>query len=209
MGDLPLLEEAGPDRRRAPAARAPHRPHLHPARAAEDQRLAHEQPRDPARPAGRASHRLRLSAAGQHPSFCTMRLVSTGLAIVHIPVTQDGAVYIDERHTLFDIRNAVYTAADDAQGAAADVRARRPVRGPIRVRGRMVALRPPTPLPPAGTIGIFSDGAHHFEAVALSTLGRRRSTTSRRRADHQRHPVPDRSRRRLEPERPASSHGRS
>ena len=60
--------------------------------------------------------RLRLSARGQHPSFCTIRLASTGLAIVHIPVTQDGAVYVDERHTLFEIRNAVFTAADDAQG---------------------------------------------------------------------------------------------
>jgi hypothetical protein len=39
--------------------------------------------------------------------------------------------------------------------------------------GDMVVLASPDAVPPAGTIGIFSDGGHHFEAVALSTLGRR------------------------------------
>jgi hypothetical protein len=33
-------------------------------------------------------------------------------------------------------------------------------------------LRPPTP-PRSDRLGIFSDGARHFAAVALSTLGRR------------------------------------
>ena len=125
-------------------------------------------------PVPKRPRRLRLAAAGQHPSFCTIRVVSTGLAIVHIPVTQDGAVYVDERHTLFEIRNAVFTAADDAEeaGSGAFEPADRFVER-YGSGGEMVALATPDAAPPAGTIGIFSDGAHHFEAVALSTLGRR------------------------------------
>ncbi len=71
--------------------------------------------------------RLRLRTdTRRHPSFCTIRLVSTGIDIVDIPVTQDGAVYIDERHTLYGIRNAAFTAADDANGGRyRDVRVRR------------------------------------------------------------------------------------
>ncbi len=119
--------------------------------------------------------RLRLpTGPGEHPSFCTMRLVSTRLDIVDIPVTQDGAVYIDERHTLFTIRNAAFTAADDAEEAhratfePADQYVHR-----YGFDGDMIALATPDANPAAGVTGIFSDGEHHFEAVALTTLGRR------------------------------------
>jgi hypothetical protein len=119
--------------------------------------------------------RLRLPTRRRlHPSFCTIHLASTGIDIVDIPVTQDGAVYVDERHTLFGIRNAAYTAADDAEEAesatfeTADQYVRK-----YGYDGDMVALATPDASPPTGKLGIFSDGAHHFEAVALSTLGRR------------------------------------
>jgi hypothetical protein len=39
--------------------------------------------------------------------------------------------------------------------------------------GDMVALSTPDATPDPGRLGIFSDGAHRFAAVALSTLGRR------------------------------------
>jgi hypothetical protein len=118
--------------------------------------------------------RVRLSSPGQHPSFCTMRLVSTRLDIVDVPVTQAGAVYIDERHTFFGIRNAAFTAAGDAE--AADRATFEPADQYVRRYGSdgdMVVLPTADAVPAAGTIGIFSDGAHHFEAVALTTLGRR------------------------------------
>ena len=103
-----------------------------------------------------------------------MRLASTGIVIVDIPVTQDGAVYIDERHTLFGIgtrcsrrpatrrmlvarRSSLLISSSTGTGSKATC----------------LSSRPPTRGPPAGTIGIFSDGAHHFEAVALTSLGRR------------------------------------
>jgi hypothetical protein len=118
---------------------------------------------------------LRLPTSTRpHPSFCTMRLASTGIVIVDIPVTQDGAIYIDERHTLFGIRNAVFTAASDAEDAGratfepADQFVDR-----YGFEGDMLVLATPDASPPDGTIGIFSDGAHHFEAVALTSLGRR------------------------------------
>ena len=120
--------------------------------------------------------RLRLSTRTRlHPSFCTIPLASTGIDVVDIPVTQDGAVYVDERHTLFEIRNAAYTAADDAEEAqsATFETADQYVGKYGYDGGDMVPLATPDASPPAGALGIFSDGAHHFEAVALSTLGRR------------------------------------
>ena len=50
-------------------------------------------------------------------AFCTIRLASTRIDIVDIPVTQDGALYVDERHTLYELRNAAFTAADNAETA--------------------------------------------------------------------------------------------
>ncbi len=95
-------------------------------------------------------------------------------SFVDIPVTQDGAVYIDERHTLFEIRNAVLMAGGEAEEAhsgrfaSADQFVQT-----YELDNNMVVLATPDAVPPAGKLGIFSDGAHHFEAVALTTLGRR------------------------------------
>jgi hypothetical protein len=118
---------------------------------------------------------LRLpTGTRQHPSFCTLRLVSTHLDIVDIPVTEDGAAYIDERHTLYGLRNAAFTASSDAQDAhSAMFETADQYISKYAQDGDMVALATPDATPPAGTLGIFSDGAHHFAAVALSTLGRR------------------------------------
>jgi hypothetical protein len=119
--------------------------------------------------------RLRLpTGTAAHPSFCTMRLVSTRLDIVDIPVTQDGAVYVDERHTLFGIRNAAFTAAGDAKDAhSTTFEPADQFVDKYGSDGDMIVLATADATPPAGTIGIFSDGDRHFEAVALTTLGRR------------------------------------
>jgi hypothetical protein len=119
--------------------------------------------------------RLRLPTRSElHPSFCTLRLVSTRLDIVDIPVTEDGAVYLDERHTLFELRDAAFTAASDADEAHSTTfeRADQYVHK-YGSDGDLVVLATPDASPPAGTTGIFSDGGHHFEAVALTSLGRR------------------------------------
>lgn len=139
---------------------------------------------DGSRPSSRESERVQLrdrltrlrlpTSRGPRPSFCTIRLASTGIVIVDVPVTQDGAIYLDERHTAFGIRNAVFTAASDAEHAGratfepADQFVDR-----YGFEGDMIVLATPDASPPAGAIGIFSDGVRHFAAVALTTLGRR------------------------------------
>jgi hypothetical protein len=119
--------------------------------------------------------RLRLpTGTRQHPSFCTIRLVATEIDFVDVPVTEDGAVYVDERHTVYEIRNAAFTAAQDAEDAHGETfeSAEEFVRK-YGAGGDLVALASADATPPPRTTGIFSDGNRHFEAVALTTLGRR------------------------------------
>ena len=117
---------------------------------------------------------LRLAFPGKRPSFCTLHLVSTGIDIVDIPVTQDGAVYVDERHTLHVLRNAVFSAADNAQTARSPTfETADSFVGKYGSYGEMVVLPAPDATPPPGPIGIYSDGAHHFAAVGVTALGRR------------------------------------
>jgi hypothetical protein len=119
--------------------------------------------------------RLRLTTGTrQHPSFCAIHLDSTGIDIVDIPVTQEGAIYIDERRTLFEIWNAAFTAAGDAEDAhSATFESADQFVNKYGSDGDVIALASPDAVPPAGKLGIFSDGDRHFEAVALTTLGRR------------------------------------
>jgi hypothetical protein len=99
--------------------------------------------------------------------------------IVTIPLTQRGAVRLDERAravallTLLEI-GAVLGQRDEerrfepsAELVAAMPTLRRPLRLPV------VALASPADTPPAGSIGYYSDGAQHAATVILSASGRR------------------------------------
>jgi hypothetical protein len=100
--------------------------------------------------------------------------------IVAIPLTQRGAVRLDERAraralgTLLGIA-AVLPSREgefDRYATPAELVAYVPLlRRPLRLS--VVALPSPSDTPPAGSIGYYSDGAQHVAAVVLSASGRR------------------------------------
>jgi hypothetical protein len=111
------------------------------------------------------------------PSFCTVwQVAPVHRSLVDIPVTQDGAIYLDERRTMQTLGNAGYIAASDSADTGRTTFAPTEELVSDYNRGNLgtaVALATPDETPPPGKLGIFSDGAHHFEAVKLTTRGRR------------------------------------
>jgi hypothetical protein len=91
------------------------------------------------------------------------------VTLVDIPLTQQGAVFEDERLFARDLLGIVGIADSLAQGGrfppAASVVA--------KAGGSVVALAAATDTPPAGKYGFYSDGNQHIAAVVLSSAGRR------------------------------------
>lgn len=121
---------------------------------------------------------LRLHLPNQEiPSFCSVFQVKpVHRSLVDVPITEDGAIYLDARTTMLAVRNGVDAASFDAKDAGVDAF---PTSAQIVEEyshsnsGTAVALATPDDTPPPGKLGVFSDGAHHFEAVKLTTLGKR------------------------------------
>lgn len=95
--------------------------------------------------------------------------------IVSVPLTQRGAVFLDEREQVSLLMGILFLAEDlaenrDLPGAATaeQLVARWP-----RLEGHLVPLGGPAETPPPKTVGYWSDGAQHYAAVTLSTSGRR------------------------------------
>lgn len=111
------------------------------------------------------------------PSLCSIWQMSpVHRSLVDVAITQDGAVYLDERKTVGALVDAVYNASSDARdsGTTTFPTSEQMVDQYSHSNsGSAVALASPNDTPRPGKLGIFSDGAQHFEAVKLSTLGRR------------------------------------
>ena len=99
--------------------------------------------------------------------------------IVAIPVTQQGAVHLDERARAIALMGLIQLASIDAERRGLD---HFPTSAelvefvpalPRPVKLAVVALASPADTPPAGSIGYYSDGARHVAAVVLSATGRR------------------------------------
>lgn len=95
--------------------------------------------------------------------------------LVSVPLTQRGAVFLDEREKVGLLMGILFTAGHLAEkrnlpGAATaeQLLARWP-----QLEGYLVPLGGPTETPPPKTVGYWSDGAQHVAVVTLSTLGRR------------------------------------
>jgi len=99
--------------------------------------------------------------------------------IVAIPMTQQGAVHLDERARAYALMGLLTLASIDAERrgldhfpTSAELVQFLPVL-PRPIRLSVVALPSPSDTPPAGSIGYYSDGALHAAAVVVSASGRR------------------------------------
>jgi hypothetical protein len=99
--------------------------------------------------------------------------------IVAIPLTQRGAVHLDEEARAQALMGLLTIASIDAERRNLD---RYPTSSelvallpllPRPLRLTVVALPSPSDTPPAGSIGYYSDGARHVAAVVVSATGRR------------------------------------
>jgi hypothetical protein len=99
--------------------------------------------------------------------------------IVSVPLTQTGAVYLDEQAkaiTLFSLLSFAGEEGDRRESntfptPAELLQATAEAGG--SARWRIVALASPADTPPARAVGYFSDGALHAAAVVVSASGRR------------------------------------
>lgn len=99
--------------------------------------------------------------------------------IVSIPLTQEGAVYLDEQFKALDLGvlltvSELGAAARNRTGFLSPAQLLQLVRDARpRPPYALVALAAPSDTPPAGAVGYYSDGARHAAAVVLSASGKR------------------------------------
>jgi hypothetical protein len=126
-----------------------------------------------------------ISVPAEDQDYCRVwrgRSAETGDRVVSVPLTQTGAVYLDEEARVREMGQLITFA-----GILAD--RRRSLSWPTaadlfdaefggrRVRDfwprPLAALDSPSATPPAGALGYYSDGAEHIAVVIVSASGRR------------------------------------
>jgi hypothetical protein len=95
--------------------------------------------------------------------------------LVSVPLTQRGAVYLDERQKTSDMMMILVLAGDLAEkwGLAGQPTAEQLLAGWPRLEGHLVPLSSPAETPPPKTVGYWSDAAQHVAVVTPSSSGRR------------------------------------
>jgi hypothetical protein len=104
------------------------------------------------------------------------RLRRSREVIVSIPLTQRGAVFLDEQEKAISLQSLLLIIRLESEGnvdtwpTAAELQGGRIGR---RLGPRLVALENPTDTPPADTIGYYSVGEQHVVVAIVSASGRR------------------------------------
>jgi hypothetical protein len=98
--------------------------------------------------------------------------------VVSVPLTQRGAVYLDEQERavsmFFLLTLAGELGDDDANTYPTPAEFLRKLeRRGLTGLSRLVALTAPSATPPSGRVGYYSDGVRHAAVVMLSASGRR------------------------------------
>jgi hypothetical protein len=95
--------------------------------------------------------------------------------LVSIPVTQDGAVYLDEEAKTFSMVRAsgVLAVVKEDLKLSGFPTYEQVVQDEPAAAKLIVKLATPADSPPGGKIGYYSDGAEHVSLVTFSTSGRR------------------------------------
>jgi hypothetical protein len=95
--------------------------------------------------------------------------------IVSVPLTQRGAVFLDEQEKALSLQSLLFVIGLEERAAdnwptPAQLLASRIGR---RLGSRLVALENPTDTPATGTTGYYSDGEQHVVVATVSASGRR------------------------------------
>jgi hypothetical protein len=95
--------------------------------------------------------------------------------VVSVPLSQGGAVFLDEEEKAADLLGALVLAALLADKQKLDVY---PTHAQLvdaypRLGNHIVALANPTDSPPAGVVGYYTDGQEHLVVAVMSASGRR------------------------------------
>ena len=95
--------------------------------------------------------------------------------IVSVPLTQQGAVFLDEEAKTFAMLGVavVVEIVEEQQKLAGHPTYDQLVGKYPKLARRVVGLAAPGDTPPAGKIGYYSDGVEHLALVTLSASGRR------------------------------------
>jgi hypothetical protein len=100
--------------------------------------------------------------------------------LVSIPLTQKGAVFIDEESKALRMLGVLAIAAilqtdetSDGYPTYDELLSDIPKRERAAFARRVVALAAPTDAPPAGKVGYYSDGDEHLAIATVSASGRR------------------------------------
>jgi hypothetical protein len=132
--------------------------------------------------------RLRTGDLTRRLDYCRVALVRrrqrSREPIVAVPLTQVGAVYLDEEEKAHELLQLLFVAGSVAErlelkayptySQLVDFLAARPGGpSPGHISGGLVALSSPSDTPPAGKLGYYSDGAERTVVAVVSRSGRR------------------------------------
>lgn len=95
--------------------------------------------------------------------------------IVSIPLTQQGAVFIDEESKVRDMFGvaAIASLLEERDKLAGHATYEQLIAKFPKLAKLVVKLAAPSDTPPAGKVGYYSDGAEHVALVTVSASGRR------------------------------------
>ena len=95
--------------------------------------------------------------------------------IASVPLTQEGAVYLDEQEKAISLYGLLIYAGEQGDGKAypTAVALLQAIRDADGLSRRIIALASPANTPPLRKIGYYSDGALHAAVVVVSASGRR------------------------------------
>ena len=123
---------------------------------------------------------LKSSLVVRDPDYCSVSPSGRQSPLVSVPLTQTGAIALDEREkasTIFSLQLFAGTIADRVTPSAYPTPARfvasRYGRAFRRAGFPIVALAAPTDTPPPRAYGYWSDGRRSAAFVTLSAVGRR------------------------------------
>lgn len=131
---------------------------------------------------------LRTGDLTRRLDYCRVALVRrrqrSRRPIVAVPLTQAGAVYLDEEETAIELLQLLLLAGFAADRLELEVyptypqlveflAARSDRTTPEKISGELVALSSPSDTPPVGKLGYYSDGAERTVVAVVSRSGRR------------------------------------